>query len=156
MGMGLSVETTKANAMAELEPMLKPARTFLADVKEAILAGVDTLDRATLADWMFIIPTMYGELRCIEVDCNCTAELLEKEIDRLKAESQTMKSADTKVTDVRAQAALKTHDLQVRQQVAKYMARTVNALWSQFEMYIFSVRALFESLPSGHKVKHDV
>lgn len=150
----LSVEATKEQAMRELEPMLMPARKFIAHVKEAIMSGVDTLDKATLSDWMFIIPTMYGELRCLEADCLLTADLMDSHIDKVKADAIADKGTG-KVTDARALAAQATHELQVQQQSAKFMARTINGLWSQMEMLIFSVRAMFESKVGG-KVKNDV
>ena len=153
---GLSVEAVREDAMKELEPRLVPVRKFIKDVKESILNGVDTLDPAIIADWMFVIPVMYGELRCLEVDCLLAAELFEGKVDKVKADSMVSKSMDQSVTEARAMAAQATHDLQVQQQVAKFMARTVNALWSQLEMLIFSVRALYESRQSNHKVKHEV
>ena len=51
-------------------------------------------------------------------------------------------------------AAVATNDLQVKQYVAKYMAKHVNALWSQLEMLIFSVRNIFEA--RNPKVNNDV
>ena len=154
--MSLSVEEVKKNAMNELEPKLKPVRKFIKDVKDSVLNGVDTLDSSIIADWLFVIPVMYGELRCLEVDCNLSVELFDSEIGKVKADSMAAKTANMTVTEARALAAQATHDLQVRQQVAKFMARTVNALWSQLEMLIFSARALYESRQAKHKVKHEI
>lgn len=153
---GLSVEQVREDALKELEPKLAPVRKFMKDVKEAIMNGVDTLHPSVIADWLFVIPVMYGELRCLEVDCNLSAELIDGQIDKMKADSMMAKSMDMSITEARAQAAQATHDLQVKQQVAKFMAKTVNALWSQLEMLIFSVRSLYEARNENQKVRNDV
>ena len=152
MGM-INVEQVRAEALKELAPMIEPAQEFLAYVKGCLVSGVDTISKSQIENWMFSIPTLYGELRCIEVDFFLTADLMDSQIDKVKADAITNKG-DGKVTDARARAAQATHDLQVRQQVAKYLGKYVNAIWSQFEMLIFSVRALYES--RHQKVNNDV
>lgn len=151
--MELSIDVVKANAMSELEPMVAPAKDFINYVKESLVNGVDTISTNQLANWLFSIPTLYGELRCIEVDCLLTVDLLDSEIDRVKADVMG-KNAGMKVTDARNLAATATNELQVRQYVAKYMAKYVNSLWSQLEMLIFSVRNVYES--RTQKVSNDV
>lgn len=151
--MSINVEQVRADALKELEPMIEPARDFLAYIKTCLVNGVDTISKQQIENWMFAIPTMYGELRCIEVDCLLTADLMDSQIDKVKADAVANKG-EGKVTDARALAAQATHDLQVQQHVAKYLAKYVNAIWSQFEMLIFSVRAFYES--KHQKVRNDV
>ena len=151
--MALSIDEVKASAMAELEPMVAPAKEFTEYVKSALINGVDTISPQQVANWLFSIPTLYGELRCIEVDCLLSVDLLDAEIERVKADVMAQ-NAGGKVTDARTMAAVATNDLQVKQYVAKYMAKHVNALWSQLEMLIFSVRNIFEA--RNPKVNNDV
>lgn len=152
--MALNIEVVKDGALVELEPRILPAKRFIAFVKESMMNGSDLIGVDTLTDWMFTIPIMYGELRCIESECLLAVDLFDGEIERVKAESQASKASDVKVTDARAKAAILTNDLQVRQYVSKFMAKYVNSIWSELEMLIFSVRALFES--KNQKVKNDV
>lgn len=151
--MALSIDDVKQKAMDELNPMIAPAKEFIEFVKSSLVGGVDTISDQQIANWLFSIPTMYGELRCIEVDCLLTVDLLDAEITRVKSDVMN-KNAGAKVTDARNLAAAETNDLQVRQYVAKYMAKYVNSLWSQMEMLIFSVRNIFES--RHPKVRNDV
>lgn len=133
--------------------MVAPAKEFIEYVKSALINGVDTISTQQVANWLFSIPTLYGELRCIEVDCLLSVDLLDAEIERVKADVMAQ-NAGGKVTDARTMAAVATNDLQVKQYVAKYMAKHVNALWSQLEMLIFSVRNIFEA--RNPKVNNDV
>lgn len=151
--MVLTIDEVKSNALAELEPMVAPAREFMKFVKDSLVSGVDTISTSQLANWLFSIPTLYGELRCIEVDCLLTADLLDAEIDRVKSDVMG-KNQGLKVTDARNLAAQAVNDLQVRQYVAKYMSKYVNAIHSQLEMLIFSVRNVYES--RTQKVDNDV
>ena len=148
----MDIDVLKRNAIEELEPKLMPSRRFIETVKECIVGGMDAVGADTIADWMFVIPTMYGELRCLEADCLATADLLGSQIEYVKQDAITNKSGT--ITEARAKAATITNDLQVQQSVAKFMARHVNALWSQLEMLMFSVRALFDS--RNQKVKNDI
>lgn len=148
--MGLSVEEVKSKALAEIEPRIIPVKNFINFVKESIVGGIDTLDQDTLGHWMFVIPTMYGELRCIEAECLLAADLMDSEIDKVKADAINAKG-DLKVTDARAMAASATHDAQVKQQVAKFMSKYVAGYHSQLDMLILSVRALFGSRTGGVK-----
>jgi len=152
--MALNIDVVKEDALKELGPRILPAKNFISEVKSVILNGADAIGQGILGDWMFVIPVMYGELRCIESECLLAVDLYESEIDRVKADSQASKAVDVKVTEARAQAALLTNDLKVRQFVAKFMAKYVNSIWSELEMLIFSVRGLFES--RLQKVKNDV
>lgn len=142
--MALSIDVVKASAEAELEPMVAPAKEFIEYVKSSLVGGVDAISTQQIANWLFSIPVMYGELRCLEVDCLLTVDLLDAEIDRVKADVMAS-NAGGKVTDARTQAAVATNDLQVKMYVAKYLGKKVNALWSQLEMLIFSVRNIFEA-----------
>lgn len=151
--MALSIDEVKANAMKEMEPMVAPAKEFIEFVKSSLIGGVDTISTQQIANWLFSIPTLYGELRCMEVDCLLTVDLLDAQIEKVKADVMAS-NAGAKVTDARTQAAVATNDLQVRLYVAKYMAKYVNAIWSQLEMLIFSVRNIFES--RNQKVSNDV
>lgn len=148
----MDIDLLKRQAIEELEPQLMPARRFIETVKECIISGMDTIGTSTIADWMFVIPTMYGELRCLEADCLATADLIGGQIEFVKQDAITNKSGT--ITEARAKAATTTNDLLIKQSVAKYMARHVNALWSQLEMLIFSVRAMYDS--RNQKVKNDV
>lgn len=142
--MGIDTDALKQKAMQELEPKLLPTRRFIDSVKEAIAGGIDTVGIDTIADWMFVIPTMYGELRCLEAECLASADLIGNQIDFVKQDSISGKVGGT-ITEARAKAAVLTNDLQVQQSVAKFMARYVAGLWNQLEMTIFSVRDLWES-----------
>lgn len=149
----LSIEDVKSKAMEQLDPMVKPAKEFIESVKKELWAGVDLIDNVQIENWLFSIPVLYGELRCIEVDCLLTVDLLDAQIEKVKADVMGA-NAGGKVTDARNLAAQATNDLQVQQYVAKYMAKYINSLWSQLEMLIFSVRNVFES--RNQKVKNDV
>lgn len=151
--MALSIDAVRSNAFKELEPMVAPARDFIKFVKDSLIRGVDTISTQQIANWLFAIPTLYGELRCIEVDCLLSVDLLDSEIERTRAEVLST-NAGGKLTDARNLAAVAVNDLQVKRYVAKYMAKYVNSLWSQLEMLIFSVRNVFES--RNQKVKNDV
>lgn len=151
--MALSIDDVKEKAMKELEPMVEPAKQFIDFVKSSMYNGVDTISDAQIANWLFSIPTLYGELRCIEVDCLLTVDLLDAQIEKVKADVMSA-NAGGKVTDARTQAAVATNDLQVKQYVAKYMSKYINALWSQLEMLIFSVRNVFEA--RNQKVSNEV
>lgn len=151
--MALSIDEVQAKAMEQLGPMIKPAKEFIEFVKKSLMDGVDLIDDNQVANWLFSIPVLYGELRCIEVDCLLTVDLLDAQIDKTKADVMNSNQG-AKVTDIRNQAALAVNDLQVKQYVAKYMAKYINALWSQLEMLIFSVRNIFES--RHPKVKNDI
>jgi len=143
--MALNIEALKESSLIELEPRILPVKRFINFVKESLMNGTDTISRDILADWMFTIPVMYGELRAMEAEFLLAVDLYDSEIEKVKADAQASKSVDMKVTEARAQAALLANDFQVRQYVSKFMARTINAYWSELEMLIFSVRALFES-----------
>ena len=149
----LSIDDVKSKAMQELEPRIKPAIEFIDFVKKSLIDGVDMISNEQISNWLFSIPILYGELRCIEVDCTLTVDLLDSQIEKVKA-SVMAGNAGGKVTDARTQAAIATNDLQVKQQVAKFMAKYINALWSQLEMLIFSVRNIFEA--RNPKVRNDV
>ena len=149
----LSIDQVKADAMKELEPMIAPAKDFISFVRENLVGGVDAISNQQIENWLFSIPTLYGELRCIEVDCLLTVDLLDAQIEKVKADVMAQ-NAGGKVTDARTMAAVATNDLQVKLYVAKYMAKYINALWSQLEMLIFSVRNVFES--RNQKVDNDV
>lgn len=151
--MALNIEDVKDKAMKELEPRVAPAKDFIEHVKSLLYEGVDTISDQQIENWLFSIPTLYGELRCIEVDCNLTEKLLGAQIDKVKADVMAA-NAGAKVTDARTQAAIATNDLQVQQYVADYMGKYINALWSQLEMLIFSVRNVFES--RHPKVRNEV
>ena len=140
----LNIDEVKAKAMEELNPMIKPAKDFKAFVKNALLNGVDTIDTSQIANWLFSIPLLYGELRGIEVDCLLTVDLLDAQIEKTKADVMAQ-NVGGKVTDARNLAAQAVNDLQVKQYVAKYMAKQINALWSELEMLIFSVRNVYEA-----------
>lgn len=140
----LNIDEVKAKAMEELNPMIKPARDFIDFVKNALINGVDTIDNSQIANWLFSIPLLYGELRGIEVDCLLTVDLLDAQIDKTKADVMNG-NANVKVTEARNLAAAAVNDLQVKQYVAKYMAKYINALWSELEMLIFSVRNVYEA-----------
>lgn len=151
--MALSIDEVKLKAMEELKPIVAPAKEFIDFVKSSLVSGVDTISDQQIANWLFSTPTLYGELRCVEVDCLLTVDLLDAEIERVKSATMNANQG-LKVTEARNLAATATNDLQVRQYVAKYMAKYVNALWSQLEMLIFSVRNVFES--RHPKVRNDV
>lgn len=153
--MSLSIEEVKSKAMEELEPMVAPAKSFIEFVKKSLVDGVDLISDEQIANWLFSIPILYGELRCIEVDCLLTQDLIESQADKVKAETMDACTAQgMKVTDARNAAASATNELLVKQSVAKYMAKYINALWSQLEMLIFSVRNVFEA--RNQKVRNDV
>lgn len=151
--MALSIDEVKSKAMEQLEPMVAPAREFIAYVKKSLMDGVDLVSNEQVANWLFSIPVLYGELRCIEVDCILTVDLLDSQIEKTKADVMNA-NAGAKLTDARNAAAVAVNDLAIQQHVAKFMAKYINALWSQLEMLIFSVRNVFESRHS--KVKNEV
>lgn len=140
----LSIEEVKAKAMEELNQVIKPAKDFKAFVKNALLNGVDTIDTSQIENWLFSIPLLYGELRGIEVDYKLSVDYLDAQIEKTKADIMAQ-NAGGKVTDARNLASQATNDLQVQQYVAKYMAGKINALWSELEMLIFSVRNVYEA-----------
>lgn len=151
--MALSINEVKVKAEEQLEPMVKPAKEFIAFVKNAMVNGVDLLSDALITNWLISIPVLYGELRCVEVDCLLTVDLMDAQIEKTKADVMA-ENAGGKVTDARNLAAQATNDLQVKQYVAKYMAKYINALWSQLEMLIFSIRNIYEA--RHPKVRNDV
>ena len=67
--MALNIEALKESSLIELEPRILPVKRFINFVKESLMNGTDTISRDILADWMFTIPVMYGELRAMVGVC---------------------------------------------------------------------------------------